>query len=256
MCRMKAAKAFASALRLASLNVDRTSTVLPPASWARGKRSWFATTHTGAKLVSPFFQLPNHSHAMRMLLARASWMMLSANVKSNLPSCGSIHAQAMGASTVLSPMVARFGHTAFMCSGLEAAVLVSSPARARNGLSSTMSWVAAPRFSRWATGGPVVVVVVGAHAVIKASTPVSAKQARLRGCIISAFRVVFSDALYYHSGFTMLSMPLTKAFRETIRERAQREPRFRKALLREAIELMLSGDEKTGRAILRSEERR
>jgi hypothetical protein len=46
-------------------------------------------------------------------------------------------------------------------------------------------------------------------------------------------------------------MALTKDFRETIRERAQREPRFRKALLREAIELMLSGDEKTGRAILR-----
>jgi DNA-binding phage protein len=47
-------------------------------------------------------------------------------------------------------------------------------------------------------------------------------------------------------------MPLTKDFRETIRERAQREPRFRQALLREAIELMLSGDEKTGRAILRN----
>ena len=47
-------------------------------------------------------------------------------------------------------------------------------------------------------------------------------------------------------------MPLTKDFRETIRERAQREPRFRKALLREAMELMLSGDEKTGRAILRN----
>src|SRR5207247_8144370 len=48
------------------------------------------------------------------------------------------------------------------------------------------------------------------------------------------------------------TMPLTKDFRETIRERAQQEPRFRKALLREAIELMLSGDEKTGRAILRN----
>ena len=47
-------------------------------------------------------------------------------------------------------------------------------------------------------------------------------------------------------------MPLTKDFRETIRARAQREPRFRKALLREAIELMLSGDEKMGRAILRN----
>src|ERR1035437_10100503 len=48
------------------------------------------------------------------------------------------------------------------------------------------------------------------------------------------------------------TMALTKDFRETIRERAQREPEFRKALLREAIELMLSGDEKTGRAILRN----
>lgn len=35
-------------------------------------------------------------------------------------------------------------------------------------------------------------------------------------------------------------------------ERAQQEPQFRKALLREAIELMHSGDEKTGRAILRN----
>ena len=47
-------------------------------------------------------------------------------------------------------------------------------------------------------------------------------------------------------------MALTKDFRETIRERAQQESQFRKALLREAIELMLSGDEKTGRAILRN----
>ena len=45
---------------------------------------------------------------------------------------------------------------------------------------------------------------------------------------------------------------LTRDFRETIRDRAQQQPAFRKALLREAIELMLSGDEKTGRAILRN----
>ncbi|MCX6975840.1 MAG: transcriptional regulator [Verrucomicrobia bacterium] len=44
----------------------------------------------------------------------------------------------------------------------------------------------------------------------------------------------------------------TKDFRETIGERARQEPQFRKALLREAAELMLSGDEKTGRAILRN----
>ena len=48
------------------------------------------------------------------------------------------------------------------------------------------------------------------------------------------------------------TMALTKDFRETIRERAQAEPKFRKALLREAIELMLSGDEKTGRVLLRN----
>jgi hypothetical protein len=47
-------------------------------------------------------------------------------------------------------------------------------------------------------------------------------------------------------------MALTKDVRATIRERAQQEPLFRKALLQEAIELMLSGDEKTGRAILRN----
>src|ERR1035437_6322634 len=48
------------------------------------------------------------------------------------------------------------------------------------------------------------------------------------------------------------TMPLTKDFRETIRERAQQEPKFRQSSGREAIELMLSGDEKTGRAILRN----
>ena len=49
-------------------------------------------------------------------------------------------------------------------------------------------------------------------------------------------------------------MALTKDFRETIRERAQKEPKFRKAaLLREAVtNSCSSGDEKTGRAILRN----
>jgi len=47
-------------------------------------------------------------------------------------------------------------------------------------------------------------------------------------------------------------MTLTKNFRESIRERVEQQPRFRKALLREGIELMLSSDEKTGRAILRN----
>lgn len=47
-------------------------------------------------------------------------------------------------------------------------------------------------------------------------------------------------------------MALTRDFRETVRERAQREPAFRQALLREALELLASGDFPTGRAILRN----
>jgi DNA-binding phage protein len=46
-------------------------------------------------------------------------------------------------------------------------------------------------------------------------------------------------------------MPLTRDFRETIRERAQREPAFRRGLLREGLELIYNGDFVTGRAILR-----
>jgi hypothetical protein len=48
-------------------------------------------------------------------------------------------------------------------------------------------------------------------------------------------------------------MALARDVRETIRDSAPQEPRFREALLRQAIALMLSGDEKTGcRAILRN----
>jgi hypothetical protein len=47
-------------------------------------------------------------------------------------------------------------------------------------------------------------------------------------------------------------MALTRDFRETIRHRAQQERKFRNALLCEAIEFMLSRDEKTGRTILRN----
>jgi DNA-binding phage protein len=46
-------------------------------------------------------------------------------------------------------------------------------------------------------------------------------------------------------------MPLTHDFKETIRARAQREPAFRQALLREAVECIINGDLKTGKAVLR-----
>ena len=46
-------------------------------------------------------------------------------------------------------------------------------------------------------------------------------------------------------------MPLTHHFKETIRARAQREPKFRQALLREAVESYLTGDLETGKSVLR-----
>jgi putative addiction module killer protein len=48
-----------------------------------------------------------------------------------------------------------------------------------------------------------------------------------------------------------LNMPLTHDFKKTIRARAQREPKFRQSLLREAVECILNGDLDTGKAVLR-----
>ena len=46
-------------------------------------------------------------------------------------------------------------------------------------------------------------------------------------------------------------MPLTRDFKETIRARSERDPKFRKELLREGVEAMLAGDVATAKAILR-----
>jgi len=46
-------------------------------------------------------------------------------------------------------------------------------------------------------------------------------------------------------------MPLTHDFKETIRARAQSDPKFRHALLREAVECVLNGDLPTGKSVLR-----
>jgi DNA-binding phage protein len=46
-------------------------------------------------------------------------------------------------------------------------------------------------------------------------------------------------------------MPLTRDFKETIQERAQRDPKFRKELLREGLEAMLSGEITLAKTILR-----
>jgi DNA-binding phage protein len=46
-------------------------------------------------------------------------------------------------------------------------------------------------------------------------------------------------------------MSLTRDFKETIRARVERDPKFRKELLREGVEAMLAGDVATAKAILR-----
>src|ERR1700678_119298 len=46
-------------------------------------------------------------------------------------------------------------------------------------------------------------------------------------------------------------MALTKDFRDTIRDRARRDPAFRRALLQEAVELLLAGDVETGKGLVR-----
>ncbi len=46
-------------------------------------------------------------------------------------------------------------------------------------------------------------------------------------------------------------MALTKTFRETVYDRAQRDAAFRKALLTEAMNAYLAGDEAAGKAVLR-----
>ncbi len=46
-------------------------------------------------------------------------------------------------------------------------------------------------------------------------------------------------------------MGLTRNFDETVRSRAQRDPKFREALLKEAIEAMVGGEVELSKALLR-----
>lgn len=46
-------------------------------------------------------------------------------------------------------------------------------------------------------------------------------------------------------------MPLTRDFKDTVQARIARDPAYRKELLREGVECLLSGDLDTGKAILR-----
>jgi len=46
-------------------------------------------------------------------------------------------------------------------------------------------------------------------------------------------------------------MPLTRNFKDTIKQRAEKDPAFRQALLKEALGSFLSGDTEEGKIILR-----
>lgn len=46
-------------------------------------------------------------------------------------------------------------------------------------------------------------------------------------------------------------MALTKDFKDTIKNRVERDPAFREELLKEGIECLLAGDVDTGKAVLR-----
>ena len=46
-------------------------------------------------------------------------------------------------------------------------------------------------------------------------------------------------------------MALTRDFKETVRARAQSDPEFRRALLQEGVQCLLSGDVDTGKVVLR-----
>jgi len=46
-------------------------------------------------------------------------------------------------------------------------------------------------------------------------------------------------------------MPLTRSFKETVKERVREDPAFRAALLAEGIDALLSGEVEVGKAIIR-----
>ena len=46
-------------------------------------------------------------------------------------------------------------------------------------------------------------------------------------------------------------MPISRDFKETVKERALHDQKFREGILRESIECMLAGDTDTGKALLR-----
>lgn len=48
-----------------------------------------------------------------------------------------------------------------------------------------------------------------------------------------------------------MTMALTRAFKETVRDRVLKDPAFRVALLKEGVDALLAGDVDSGKSILR-----
>lgn len=46
-------------------------------------------------------------------------------------------------------------------------------------------------------------------------------------------------------------MPLTRSFKDTVKARVERDPEFRRELLREGVQTILSGDLDAGKSLLR-----
>ena len=157
--RITAANARASASQLFWLNVESVSRVLPSPICARGKRSWSAFTHAGAKLERPFFQLPNHTRTIRSPTCLASSIIASTILKSYLPCSGSTQFQPTAIAVVFwCPVSVITENMYFRYSRLDGALVGGSAPRMRNGSPSTINCVARPRFSRWGmaeSAGPV-----------------------------------------------------------------------------------------------------
>ena len=96
----------------------------------------------------PFFHEASQRKTIFWCSFRACASSPSTRVKSKVPSVGSMSSQLSGVTTEFRPIAASLGQMGFMYSRLDEEELCSSPESMRNGLPSTINWVAAPRFSR------------------------------------------------------------------------------------------------------------
>jgi len=114
-----------------------------PVFWvSEGPADAGTALQAGMLIFNALLVLETPAEAIAALDAQFPWLR---GVKSNLPSWGSIWAQAR---TVLILAATILGHAGFMYSTLVAPLLLNSAANARNGLPSTISWVAVPCFCK------------------------------------------------------------------------------------------------------------